>query len=48
MTGYRPKKLAFNVTDDYAFSIALNTFHCRFDEIDYSVQQGMTVDRIKD
>lgn len=46
--GYRPKIYALNVTDDYAFSIDLNTFYCHFDEFDYSVQQGMAVDGIKD
>ena len=37
-----------NVADDYVFSMDLNTFYCRIDEVDYSEQQTKAIDRIQD
>lgn len=35
--------MPLSVTDDYVFSIELNKFYFRFDEVNYSAQQGMAV-----
>lgn len=47
MTGYKPKMQNLTVLDDNAFSDDLNTFYCRFDNVDYSTQQELAMDAVR-